>query len=122
MTMGLTGRQAEALAFIRSFINEHRRSPSLNEVAEGVGLRARSGAARLLAGLRARGHIDWQPHKARSIVVLSGDTSAGTYALPALLQAALLAYCAATGDRPADVVVDAVRLHLDQVGPREPVS
>ena len=37
-----------------------------------------------------------------------------TYTLPPELQEALARHCAETGDKPADVIRDAIALHLDE--------
>lgn len=45
---GLTRKQAEALAFVRSRIARNEPAPSLQEIADVLGLKARSGAHRVI--------------------------------------------------------------------------
>lgn len=72
MTHGLTPRQAEAVAFIKSYIGEHGFSPSFKEIARGLGIGANCGyVARLIHRLKVRGAIDFIPAHARSISVLN---------------------------------------------------
>lgn len=67
--MGLTKRQAEALAFIRGFIASRGYSPSSTEIMNGLGLSSKSGVNRLVHGLRERGAIDFLDYRQRSIVL-----------------------------------------------------
>ncbi len=48
---GLTRKQAEALAFVRSRIARNEPAPTLQEVADVLGLKARSGAHRVIEAL-----------------------------------------------------------------------
>lgn len=79
---GLTPRQAETLAFIKSFIAKHGWSPSYEEIELALGLSGnKSGAYRLVSSLAKRGHITLTYHQARSITVVGeaepcGPTSA----------------------------------------------
>lgn len=109
--MGLTARQKEAFDFIVRRITEGGVSPNLQEIADGLGLRHKSGVIRIVKCLRERGYIDWMPGHGRSFVVLALERPAFT--LPPKLQAALIRYCAENDEKPEDVVVDAVTLHLD---------
>ena len=67
--MGLTKRQADCLAFIKSFVAERGYSPSFREVGAACGLKNMSHIHRVIHGLRKRGHLDLLPSQARSIVV-----------------------------------------------------
>tara|TARA_R110000824_G_scaffold97099_3_gene231993 strand:+ start:433 stop:825 length:393 start_codon:yes stop_codon:yes gene_type:complete len=68
--LGMTKRQTECLSFIKKYLGENGIPPSNDEIIVGLGLRARSGAVRLLRGLEDRGHIVRQKHKARSIALV----------------------------------------------------
>lgn len=69
--MGLTRRQREALNFINRFIAEHGGvSPSRREIADGLGMKSSAQAHYILARLKERGHVDWQPGRARALTVL----------------------------------------------------
>lgn len=67
MTMGLTPKQSEALAFIEKCAREGKESPTVGEIAAALNLRSKSGALRLLDSLQERGFIKRKPHRARSV-------------------------------------------------------
>jgi len=90
MTGGLTPKQAECLALIRGYIKEHGGvSPSLDDIARGIGIESRSGVLRLLGGLEERGRLTWLRHRRRSIVLLDDRTPYKPDALSALPTATL---------------------------------
>lgn len=69
--IGLTPRQLELLRFIRGYQLAHGGvAPTLAECAQGVGLRAKSGAHRLVCGLEERGVLRRLPNRERSIEAL----------------------------------------------------
>lgn len=113
-TQGLTPRQAEALTFIIAFQRDRLISPSVREIARGIGASSNSTVQRLLEGLRERGRIVWRPGLSRSIEIVAAPPAA--YVLRTETQARLLRYCAAMNERATDVVDDAVALHLDTLG------
>lgn len=63
----MTKRQAEALIFIKAFIAENRFSPSYDEIAAALGLKAKSNAFRVVCSLQERGFVKTRPGCARSI-------------------------------------------------------
>jgi len=67
----MTPLQAEALSFIRRFIDEHGYSPSFQEIADELGTTSPSVDV-LMRRLVKRGCITKQPRTARSIRVLDG--------------------------------------------------
>lgn len=67
-----TARQMGLLRFIRGFqIAKGGISPTLEEMAAGIGLNAKSGISRLLDGLEERGHIRRLPNRTRAVEVLT---------------------------------------------------
>lgn len=67
----LTRKQKETLDFIKAYMKEHDGlCPSYEEIKDGVSLKSKCGVNRLVNGLKERGHIDFIPHKARSIVII----------------------------------------------------
>jgi SOS-response transcriptional repressor LexA len=54
---GLTKRQADALVLIRRRLNVGQVSPTLQEIADAIGLKAKSGAHRMVETLIARGYL-----------------------------------------------------------------
>lgn len=73
--MGLTKRQAEALAYIRGYIADNVVAPSYAELLVGLGLSGRSRAVGLVRALSSRGYITFTPAKARSIALVPDDTT-----------------------------------------------
>lgn len=107
---GITARQADALHFIRAFHAQNGKYPSFSEIADGIGVKSRSTVTQLLKGLQERGRIRRLPRRVRAIKIID-HTVPG--ALPAAVQAQLNDYCEAFDEKPADVIADAVTLHLD---------
>jgi SOS-response transcriptional repressor LexA len=66
---GLTGRQRDALEFIRGYHAENGITPTFEEICVGLGLGSKSGVHRLITGLEERGVIERIPGRARSIVL-----------------------------------------------------
>lgn len=94
--LGTTHRQNEALAFLRTYRMRNATYPSLEE----------------------RGHIRRIVGRSRAIEIIEHDHVEIVFenlALPTALQAQLSAYCEANAERPADVIADAIMLHLDEL-------
>lgn len=67
----LTRKQRELLIFIADYIEGNNGlGPTLDEMAKALGLKAKSGAHRLVEGLEERGFIRRIPNRARAIEVL----------------------------------------------------
>ena len=60
----------EIYNFIKQFISDHGYSPSLDEIAKGVGIRSKATVSYYLAWLKADEKIDWEHNKARTIRIL----------------------------------------------------
>ena len=115
---GTTDRQNEALAFLRTFRMRHGVYPSHAEIAAGLDLKSKSSVTKLLDGLEQRGQIRRLHRMPRAIEVIDHNTPDIVFsnlALPVATQAKLDAFCAAHGEKPADVINDAVIFHLDQM-------
>lgn len=63
----LTKRQRQIFEFIRCESDAGRPVPTLREIARQFGFRAHRAAACHLAAIKAKGFIQWQPGKARSL-------------------------------------------------------
>lgn len=63
----LTSRQAEILAFLRSFIERHHRPPTRAEMADGLGFSSPNAAEEHLRTLERKGVIEMIPGAARGI-------------------------------------------------------
>lgn len=68
----LTPRQQEVLNFIASESEAGQPAPTLREIARRFGFKSHRAAACHLAAIRAKGHIRWEPRKARSLKSTSG--------------------------------------------------
>lgn len=113
--IGLTARQRECLELIERHQAMFKQTPSRRELANMLGLKSPGRVVELLRGLQERGWITFLPRRARSITLLSEPTPrTGGYELPLALDAALRRYCTGTGEKPEDVVADAVALLLDE--------
>lgn len=70
--IGLTRRQADTLRFIVGFEEAKGYSPSIQEIADGIGSSSKSLLhSYFLKGLEERGYIRRLPNRARAIEVLS---------------------------------------------------
>jgi repressor LexA len=67
---GLTPKQHRLLQFLRARESQALPAPSLDEMAAALGLKARSGAHRLVAGLEERGFIRRIVARKRSVQVI----------------------------------------------------
>jgi len=67
---GLTPKQHQLLQFLRARESQGLPAPSLDEMAAAVGLKAKSGAFRLVEGLEERGYIRRMLARKRSIQVI----------------------------------------------------
>jgi SOS-response transcriptional repressor LexA len=72
--MGLTQRQADVLAFLRAYRDEHKVMPSCREIAAGAGVKSIGRVNELLHGLTQRGYIRRLNRKARAIELLEPET------------------------------------------------
>lgn len=66
---GLTSRQQACLAFLVEAASAGK-TPTIQEIADGIGLASKGNAHRLLQNLEERGKIRRLPHKARAIEVV----------------------------------------------------
>lgn len=66
----LTPLQLHAMQVLVELMDGTAVAPSLDDLAEELDLRSKSGALRLLRGLEERGWIARIPHRARAITIL----------------------------------------------------
>lgn len=71
----LTERQNEAYEFIRTYLDIHRRPPTLAEIGDALGIASTNGVYKLLEALEKKGWIEREKHQARSIQVTDADPS-----------------------------------------------
>lgn len=73
----MTPVQNQTISYIRAYRAEHDGvSPSYGEIADWLGLKARSGVYRILHELKARGLLTFSPHRARSVVLTEAPARA----------------------------------------------
>lgn len=89
MSQGLTARQAELLAFIRSSIKHNGCAPSYSEMAGAIGISSRGAVAGIVDRLEERGVIRRVAKSARSISIVEQG------GLPAALETRIATYCRA---------------------------
>jgi repressor LexA len=63
----LTQRQDEAFEFIRGYINQHHKPPTMQEIGDALGIASTNGVYKLLRALEKKGKIEREKHAARSI-------------------------------------------------------
>jgi SOS-response transcriptional repressor LexA len=120
---GITPRQSEALAFIRTFIDDKGWSPSFEEIAAALGLRSKGSVHRLVAGLAERGVITFSTYRQRSIeIVVQPRPPEGIDFLPHELAVWVRVLAARTGVKPLEVITECVRdAYIERKKP-EPVT
>lgn len=91
MSVGLTATQRRLLCFIHGYQVARGYSPSLIEMAGGIGSSSKSWVHQLLLNLEARGKIRRLRHRERAIEVLDAPT------LPSAPDGAPLYFVAVTG-------------------------
>lgn len=65
----MTSQQRKLLVFIDTFQRERGYTPSYAEMAEGIGLTAKSGIHRLMGSLARDGLVKTKPSRARSVEI-----------------------------------------------------
>lgn len=82
------------------------------EIADHIGTKSKSRISEILIALEERGHIRRLANRPRAIELIDERSSVS---LPPHIDAQLRNYCAKHGERPADIIADAVDLFLDQI-------
>lgn len=86
----MTEAENRALAFIISYIAEHEISPKMQEISDHLGLKAKSGAHRIVDQLTRKGKITRIRNAARSIEIVQDASGNWLADVPThLLQAEL---------------------------------
>tara|TARA_B100001971_G_C18240878_1_gene570801 strand:+ start:1456 stop:2121 length:666 start_codon:yes stop_codon:yes gene_type:complete len=66
----LTKQQLNLLVFLSDYMDEHRISPTFDEMKDALELKSKSGIHRLISGLEERGFIRRHENRARAIEIL----------------------------------------------------
>jgi repressor LexA len=84
MTIQITSRQSNVLAFIRACIEQDGQAPTLEEIGEALGIGNVSAVLKHVRSLEAKGRLTMEPNRARSIRLVreSDPLDADTLELP----------------------------------------
>ena len=63
----ITARQAQVVHFIRDFLIENGYPPTLDEIADNLGVKTKKSAFDHLMVLHKKGYLTYTPHKKRAI-------------------------------------------------------
>lgn len=78
MSMSMTHKQAQALAFIERYQADNKGvSPSFEELKDELQLKSKSGVHRLVTALVERGRLTRRPNRARAFEIVKEDVLAG---------------------------------------------
>lgn len=70
----MTPRQRRVLGFIADFIRDEGYSPSYDEIAAGLGYKAKSNVWRIVHRLRQEGHLSGLNGQSRSLQIANNDS------------------------------------------------
>ena len=76
MKTRLTQRQNQTYEFLRAYSRRHRKPPTLQEIADALGLRSTNAVSKLLAALERKGYIVREPHAARGTQAVEPEEDA----------------------------------------------
>lgn len=119
--MGLTKRQDETLRFLFAYQMQHGTAPTFAEIATAIGSKSKSRISEILIALEERRYIRRLRDRPRAIeILIEPDLSVPVSAesLPLPLQERLAAFCARHGENPANVLYDAILIHIDTLEAR----
>ena len=100
----LTARQRQAYDFIRSFIEAHGYSPTLQEIAGALGITGNLGVLRHLEALERQGLLCRTPRNSRAIVLTEAPRGGQALPLIGVIRAGVPQL--AQQERSGEVVVD----------------
>lgn len=70
----MTRREHDLITFLRRWFAEHEHSPSYAEIAAGLGLASKQSVHRLIHQAVAKGLVSIDPHRARSLRLVNGES------------------------------------------------
>ncbi len=79
-----TLQQSKTFDFIKKFINKNNYSPSLNEIALGIGITSRGVAHRYVNALIEKGYLYKQPNSQRSLEIVDPEEINQSFSIPFL--------------------------------------
>jgi SOS-response transcriptional repressor LexA len=103
----ITDRQKVLMVFLRRFLEENSRMPSLREMADHLGAVSKTTPHRLLKCLEERGHIKRQPYRRQAIELIDGP-----WDIPDSIRREMDGFCKRSGRTPGSVIGDALLIYL----------
>lgn len=73
MQARLTERQNQVYEFLRSYIREQGKPPTIKEVGRHLGIRSTNGVYKMLVALETKGYIKRTPHEARGLEIVGDE-------------------------------------------------
>lgn len=73
MRSPLTERQYQALKFIRTYIRDFRKPPTLKEIGDALNIRSSNGVFKLVKTLEKKGYVNRDQHTARGLRLIDTD-------------------------------------------------
>jgi repressor LexA len=73
MRSRLTERQNQVYEFLRAYVRQQGRPPTIKEVGQALGLRSTNGVHKLLVALEAKGYVRRRPHEARGLELVDDE-------------------------------------------------
>lgn len=102
----LTLQQSKTLDFIKDFIGQNNYSPSLSEVAIGIGISSKGVAHRYVNGLIEKGYLYKEPNTQRGLQIVEKELSTPNLSIPFLGKIA--------AGMPLEAIADDSELDLGQ--------
>ncbi len=99
MKTSLTARQNEVYEFIRSYMRDYRKPPTLKEIGRALGIKSTNGVFKLVTALEKKGYIEREQHAARGIRLVDADDA---FALDGTTPS-LLVVSRTASDQPGDL-------------------
>lgn len=73
MRTHLTERQNQALEYIRSYQQRHRKPPTLTEIGAALEIRSTNGVHKILTALESKGYLSRERHAARGLTLVEPE-------------------------------------------------
>lgn len=73
MRTRLTERQNQVYEYIRTYVREHRKPPTLKEIGDGLAITSTNGVHKLVSVLVQKGYLQRKPNEARGITLVGAD-------------------------------------------------
>lgn len=81
----LTERQTQVYEFIRSYVRQQGRPPTVVEIGRGLGIASTNGVHRLVVALETKGYVHRRPHEARGLSLVDDEGAGAVGEAPGVL-------------------------------------